>query len=324
MNIPSLAELDKLADDLLKSDNPAPMDGDKQKPEQAPAPAPEDIAEPTPGASNPDEQPPKEEPKEPPKEKPGEEGKEPPTEPVEKGCDGCGDGDKLKKGKAKGAFAKLLKKGEDEPPAEEGEPPAEEPTEPTAEEDKEQLAKSIQADFQQVEDIRKGMDASEFLTSVVEILSKSLGDVLFEVQSNGQDSQATATVLGKSLQAALMQNTQMADELAALRVENAELKKSISEGFDGLSVALNQFMTQPATMRKSVDSIHVMDRNFGKSLDTGADGFESLSKSQVMAVLNQELYKGNPSVQPTDIIGYESGAPLRPELRQLVMNASRA
>lgn len=305
MNIPSLAELDKLADDLLKSNKPAPMDGDKQKPEQAPAPAPEDIAEPTPGASNPDEQPPKEEPKEPPKEKPGEEGKEPPAEPVEKGCDGCGDGDKLKKGN-------------------EGEPPAEEPTEPTAEEGKEQLAKSIQADFQQVEDIRKGMDASEFLTSVVEILSKSLGDVLFEVQSNGQDSQATATVLGKSLQAALMQNTQMADELAALRAENAELKKSISEGFDGLSVALNQFMTQPATMRKSVDSIHVMDRNFGKSLDTGADGFESLSKSQVMAVLNQELYKGNPSVQPTDIIGYESGAPLRPELRQLVMNASRA
>lgn len=301
MNIPSLAELDKLADDLLKSDKPAPMDGDKQKPEQAPAPAPEDIAEPTPGASNPDEQSPKEEPEE----KPGEEGKEPPAEPVEKGCDGCGDGDKLKKGN-------------------EGEPPAEEPTEPTAEEGKEQLAKSIQADFQQMEDIRRGMDASEFLTSVVEILSKSLGDVLFEVQSNGQDSQATATVLGKSLQAALMQNTHMADELAALRAENAELKKSISEGFDGLSVALNQFMTQPAAMRKSVESIHVMDRNFGKSLDTGADGFESLSKSQVMAVLNQELYKGNPSVQATDIIGYESGAPLRPELRQLVMNASRA
>lgn len=304
MKIPSLADLDKLADNLLKSDKPAPMDGgDKQKPDQAPAPAPEDIAEPTPGASNPAEQPPKED-KEPPK-KPGEEGNEPPAEDVEKGCDGCGD--KLKKGN-------------------EGEPPAEEPegSEPPAEEGKEQLAKSIQADFQQMEDIRKGMDASEFLTSVVEILSKSLGDVLFEVQSNGQDSQETATVLGKSLQAALMQNTQMATELAALRAENAELKKSISEGFDGLSVALNQFMTQPAAMRKSVESIYVMDRNFSKSLDTGADGFESLSKSQVMAVLNQELYKGNPSVQPTDIISYESGAPLRPELRQLVINASRA
>lgn len=304
MKIPSLADLDKLADNLLKSDKPAPMDGgDKQKPDQAPAPAPEDIAEPTPGASNPAEQPPKED-KEPPK-KPGEEGNEPPAEDVEKGCDGCGD--KLKKGN-------------------EGEPPAEEPegSEPPAEEGKEQLAKSIQDDFQQMENIRKGMDASEFLTSVVEILSKSLGDVLFEVQSNGQDSQETATVLGKSLQAALMQNTQMATELAALRAENAELKKSISEGFDGLSVALNQFMTQPAAMRKSVENIYVMDRNFSKSLDTGADGFESLSKSQVMAVLNQELYKGNPSVQPTDIISYESGAPLRPELRQLVINASRA
>lgn len=304
MKIPSLADLDKLADDLLKSDKPAPMDGgDKQKPEQAAAPAPEDIAEPTPSASASAEQPPKKD-EEPPK-KPGEEGNEPPAEDVEKGCDGCGDGDKLKKGN-------------------EGEPPAEEPTEPTAEEGKEQLAKSIQGDFQQSEDIRKGMDASEFLTSVVEILSKSLGDVLFEVQSNGQDSQETATVLGKSLQAALMQNTQMATELAALRAENAELKKSISEGFDGLSVALNQFMTQPATMRKSVENIHVMDRDFGKSLDTGAGGFESLSKSQVMAVLNQELYKGNPSVMPADIIGYESGAPLRPELRQLVVNASRA
>jgi hypothetical protein len=66
-------------------------------------------------------------------------------------------------------------------------------------------------------------------------------------------------------------------------------------------------------------SVNVQDRNFQKSLGNPPAG-EQLSKSEVLATLSSELYSGNPLVTPNDIIGYESGAPLRPEVQRLVMS----
>lgn len=296
MKNPILADLDKLADEVLaKSAKPEPV-------EPAPEPKPEEIVEPAPAAAPAPEkkeggnEPPKDEPPAEPKDKEGLEKSEPPVEP---------------------------KEGNEPPVAPAAEPPAVEPND-EGKGDKEGLEKSFQGEFQGLETIQKGMDASEFLTSIVEILSKSLADVTFELQANGQDSQDSATTLAKSLNAALQLNQSMAAQLVAMKAENDNLKKSITDGFEGLTQMLNDVLSQPATMRKSVGNINVHQRNFDQSLNGGAaGGFESLSKSQVMDVLNAELYKGNPVVQPSDIIGYESGAPLRSELRTMVMNTLR-
>ena len=91
-----------------------------------------------------------------------------------------------------------------------------------------------------------------------------------------------------------------------------EMKGFMTQQFEELS-------HQPATMRKSVGNISVQDRNFAKSL-AGSTGVEQLSKSEVLNKLSNMMYSGNPLVTPTDIISYESGAPLRPEVAQLIMN----
>ena len=66
--------------------------------------------------------------------------------------------------------------------------------------------------------------------------------------------------------------------------------------------------------------VPIYDRDFGMSRDgvKAVGGFDSLSKSQVMTILNSELYAGNQNVTAQDIISYESGAPLRPDLQSLV------
>ncbi|MCM1216806.1 MAG: hypothetical protein NC548_20085 [Lachnospiraceae bacterium] len=284
MKNPNLADLDKLADEILaKSNKSEPVE-----PEPAPAPKPDEIAQPSPAATPA------------PNEDEGEGKKSAPVKPDE---------------------------GEEPAPA-----AAPAPTEPPKGDedgdegpDKKGLEKSIQSEFKGLEDIQKGMDASEFLTSVVEILSKSLADVVFELQVNGQDNQTSTTTLAKSLAASLRLNQDMAAQLEAMKAENDSLKKSISDGFEELTQMLSDVLSQPATVRKSVGNINVHQRNFNQSLNGGGnDGFESLSKAQVMDVLNAELFKGNPVVQASDIIGYESGAPLRNEVRTLVMNTLRA
>lgn len=303
MKNPNLADLDKLADEILsKSAKPEPVE-----PEPAPAPKPDEIAQPAPAA-------------EPTKGDEGDEG-----EPTEKSCN-CPDGGKnLTKSDPPAEPAQ----DDGKEPAPAAPAPAEPPKGDEGDEgegpDKNELEKSFQGGFQSLDAIQKGMDASEFLTSVVEILSKSLADVCFEVQANGQDAQTSTSTLAKSLAASLQLNQNMAAQLATMKAENDSLKKSITEGFEGLTQMLSDVLSQPATMRKSVGNINVHQRNFDQSLNGGGSGgFETLSKAQVMDVLNAELFKGNPVVQASDIIGYESGAPLRNEVKTLVMNTLRA
>mgnify|MGYP003291982845 CR=1 FL=1 len=99
-----------------------------------------------------------------------------------------------------------------------------------------------------------------------------------------------------------------------------KLEKSITVGFDKIMDSLDEMASQPAHMRKSMASVTVQDRDFERSIHgqqvTG--GFESLSKAQVLTVLNNELYAGNQNITPSDIISYESGAPLRQDLQTLV------
>ena len=188
-----------------------------------------------------------------------------------------------------------------------------EPSEPDAED----IEKSIKEDFEAEDIIKKGMDNSEFCAAMIEVIAKSMGDMQYDTQVAGRAQSQANDILAKSLQAVISaNNTLRADNEKLVRRIN-KLEKSISQGFEQVMDSLDEISSQPAHMRKSMASVSVHDRDFVSSLDGSPApvGFESLSKSQVLTALNNELYSGNQNVTPQDIISYESGAPLRPDLQ---------
>ena len=193
--------------------------------------------------------------------------------------------------------------------------------EPTPEE----VEKSMKEDFLANDIIAKSIEGSEFLSACIEVLSKSLSDVQYDQQVASKNASASNDVIAKSMIAVMASNQKLQADNERLTRRINKLEKSLSQGFDKIMDSLDTISSQPAHMRKSMASVNVHDRNFGASLDGTATvgGFESLSKSQVMTVLNNELYSGNPNVTPQDIISYESGAPLRTDLQTLVASKAK-
>lgn len=189
----------------------------------------------------------------------------------------------------------------------------------------EDVQKSFQEDFEADETIQKGVGDSEFNAAVIEILAKALGDMQYDIHRSGKTQGAATDILAKSLQAVMQTNQRLQADNDKLTRRINKLEKSITHGFERVMDSLDEISSQPASMRKSVASIAVHDRDFGQSLNghKTVTGFESLSKAQVLGVLNAELYAGNQNVTPSDIISYESGAPLREDLKALVSNKCR-
>lgn len=316
----SLADLDKLADEMLAKseavEKPKASDDDVK---------PEEISDDSSIAS----------------ESGAEEGAET-KEEMEKGCN-CPD-DKVKKSEEPEEIEKSEgaepdgdnKEGEEEKiekseePAPENNPESEEGAE-TAEgngedvpEEKtsEEIEKSLKDDFEAEEPIKKGMENSEFMAAVVDVLTKSMSEVQYDTQTAGRAQAQATEVLSKSLQAVIGMNQQLSAENEKLTRRINKLEKSIEMGFEKVMDSLDEISLQPAHMRKSMASVSVHDRDFGSSINgtPTPTGFESLSKSQVMTILNNELYAGNQNVTPQDIISYESGAPLRQDLQSLVVS----
>lgn len=184
----------------------------------------------------------------------------------------------------------------------------------------EDTQKAIQSDFEADADIAKSIESSEFTAAVVATLVKSLSEVQYDVNQSKKSANATSAILAKSLQASLMTNQKLMSENEKLVRRVNKLEKSMNIGFDKILDSLDSIGSTPAYTRKSVASISVQDKNFQKSLGNNAGGFESLSKGQILNVLSQELYQGNPAITANDIVSYESGAPLRPEIQALVVN----
>lgn len=282
----SLAELDSAADELLAKSKAA-EDGGKGEEENL---APEEVSDDSTSTPN------------------SEEGA---GEGSEEELEKCGDG---------------VKKSDDPEQLDEGGESEEEPEEDEKDEKTaDEMEKSLKDDFQANEVIAQGMENSEFFSAVVEVLTKSLSDVQYDTMVASKGAEAANEVLAKSMNAMIVAN-------AALRADNErltrrinKLEKSITQGFEKIMDSLDEMSSQPAHMRKSMRAVNVHDKDFGASLDgvQTPGGFESLSKSQVLTVLNNELYGGNPNVLPTDIISYESGAPLRPDLQALVASKSK-
>lgn len=225
--------------------------------------------------------------------------------------------DTVKKSMKKSATKKSMKKSDEEDSEDEEADLDEDEDEDEEDDDIDSLEKSLKTQFVGTSGI--GGD-SEFLEAIVNVLSKSLAENVYNLQALSGNTQASTDVLAKSLQANLGLNKSLVATVNELKQENTELKKSIAEGFSSLQDSLDSALSQPSRMRKSVTNVAVNDKDFTHSLSGQYSPSESLSKAQVMGVLNSELFSGNPMITPQDVISYESGAPLREEVRNLVIN----
>lgn len=185
-------------------------------------------------------------------------------------------------------------------------------------EDEQATEEEMEKSFKSNEVIQESIEASEFLETLVETIVKSLAGMQTNLQKSQSNSNGALEILAKSLGANLRQGEAIQSQLD-IGIQN--LQKSISEQITTMKSEilseLTEFSHQPASLRKSVGNVAVHDRDFQKSLGT-TSGVENLSKSEVLSILNTELYSGNALVTPSDIISYESGAPLRPEIEKLV------
>ena len=224
------------------------------------------------------------------------------------------------------ALAEDVEDPEDEDVKKSDSDKADEKEDTEADEDEEltpdEVEKDVKEDFESDELVKKSMENSEFLSSVVDILAKSMSDVQYNVHVGNKAQSAASEILAKSIQAVMTSNNTLKEENERLTRRINKLEKSISAGFEKVMDSLDELASQPAHVRKSMASVSVVDRDFDRSLNGSAviGGFESLNKSQVLAVLNNELYAGNQNVSPSDIISYESGAPLRQDLQALVVS----
>lgn len=178
----------------------------------------------------------------------------------------------------------------------------------------------IEKSFKSNDDIKKSIEASEFLEAVVECIVKSLTETQTTIQKSQSASEDAYEVFAKSLAANLRQGEAVQEQISTAM---DDIKKSLSEEISSMKSEilgqLEEFSHQPAHMRKSMQNVNVHDKNFQKSLGQPAAG-QQLSKSEVLATLTSEMYSGNPLVTANDIISYESGAPLRPEVERLVIS----
>lgn len=226
------------------------------------------------------------------------------------------DGDNVKKGEdcADGDCDDNVQKSEDTEDSDDA-PADEEPVSKSLED----TQQSVEDDFRADPDIVKGIENSEFNAAMIATLVKSLGEIQYDISQSKKSSDSSTAILAKSLQASLSTNQKLMAENDKLIRRVNKLEKSLDQGFEKILDAIDSMSAEPAHTRKSLESISVHDKDFSKSLgSTSVGGFDSLSKGQVMSILTNELYSGNAAVSANDVIGYESGAPLSPELKALV------
>ena len=313
----SLSELDALADDILSKSVKPEDDKEDLKPEDISDSAPTDDT-PTDDTQKPEDKTDEKEPEgEAEKDEPEDANDDEPEDDVKKS-------EEPEDIESEDELEEDVKKSEDVEPEDEEDNEDESIEDEDESEVKDDLEKSIKSDFTADDNIKNGMDASEFLSSCVEVISKSLADVQCELHYSGKDAKEHNTILAKSLQASLSLNKSMAAEIAEIKKENAELRKSITDGFTAIQDSLNGVLSQPVGMRKSVNNINVIDKNFQKSLNgNSGSSIDNLSKSQILDILHTELVGGNAAVTTEDIISYESGAPLRAGLASLIASKAR-
>jgi hypothetical protein len=201
-----------------------------------------------------------------------------------------------------------IKEDDTEEKSEEEEEEEEEKSE-DEDEDEEEVEKSLQGFFEE-EELKKGMDISDFLCAFIEANVQSLGELQNTITKSISATRDTDEVLAKSFIA-------IAKIQKSLSNRTDKLHSMVKSMLDGQQELLDRMESIESTpqMRKSVRNIKTMDRDFQKSLGkSDIDERQLLTKSQVSSALLSLFQEGDKTITQGDILAVDSGAPLRPEL----------
>ena len=189
----------------------------------------------------------------------------------------------------------------------------------------------VKKSFLNNKELAKSVENSEFYGALVSVMSDALSKSFNKLTDMQDTSNKSSDILAKSLMATIEMNKSLGKQVVKLKRDNKVMSRNITKSLEDIKESIAELgemkdmlesMASQPQVRKSVGNISVMERNFQKSINgQGAD--MNLSKSEVLGILNDELFKGNPMVTAQDIIGYESGAPLRQELMGLIANKQR-
>lgn len=165
--------------------------------------------------------------------------------------------------------------------------------------------------------INKSLGSSNETGDLLNLVKITISDTIksLDLTKSLNQNNTALEILAKSL----ISISKAQSLLISEQNKSNELYKSLSEKVESINNKILEIEKQPMA-RKSIDNISVIERDLNKSVN-GTN--ENLTKSQIASVLNEEFYKGNPSVTEQDIISFDSGVPLRQDLYQLVLNKSK-
>lgn len=179
------------------------------------------------------------------------------------------------------------------------------------------------AEGEEDEDAEKSIETesvedADLASAMAEVMAKSLADVTESVAGSQEFAEKSSVVLAKSI---LAQNVILNEQKAAYEKTSRKLdklNKSLEQKLAAIDAKLEELGAQPAHMRKSVASENVIDRNFNGSLEGTGKQQRTLSKAEMVSILNNELANGSQVVTPMDILQLESGGQMRDDIRVLL------
>lgn len=163
------------------------------------------------------------------------------------------------------------------------------------------VEKSLEGELKSNDSVRKALEVSEFLDTLVKSISK-------HISSHGESISAHNDSLAKSLQAQEQSQELLAKSLMgmvksqkAILEQNAELQKSVRV----LNKRLKTIEEQPQ-VRKSVASTQALNKSFEASAgNKPVNNANTLSKGQISAKLTQAFEGGNQNLL-NDILAFDA------------------
>lgn len=175
--------------------------------------------------------------------------------------------------------------------------------------DEETIEKSLKTN----EEASNALEVSTFLAELTKSISDSVKGFSDNLQKSMDTNEGTLEVFAKSFGAIAQTQAKIAEAQGDL----TQLVKSIGGKLEAVETKIEGIEMSP-NMRKSVRDVNVFDKNFKKSI---SDATNTNSKSDNLRIMNDLLVKGD-TVMPMDIISYESGSPLRPEVVERIQAVS--
>lgn len=177
----------------------------------------------------------------------------------------------------------------------------------------------IRKSFTDDPDIAESLKSGAFAASIVDVLVKSLAIQSKKIDEVAQTVTKLAGINADFAKSVVSDFSAGSDDVTE-RLN--EIDKSFKDGLAEIKTALSE-LAPAAPMRKSVSGIAVQDRDFHASVEgvpaqaaSGATNIDAMPKRQVLEMMTKSLMSGESSpINTMDIIGFESGSPLRSEVK---------